>query len=73
MVRLEPIELADVLRSPAVVSSVVVSVLHSLRFSLRSRALLHLEILALRHQLAIVHLTSADRMLWAWLSQRWRG
>jgi putative transposase len=40
-----------------------------------------LEILALRHQLAVVNrprrqhlrLTSADRMLWAWLSQRWHG
>ncbi len=61
-------------------ASVVVSLLHSLRFLVRSRAL-HLEILALRHQLTVVdrsrrqrlRLTSADRMLWAWLSRAWRG
>jgi hypothetical protein len=48
---------------------------------LRSRGSLHLEINALRHQLAVVHrstrprlrLTSADRALWAWLSQAWTG
>jgi putative transposase len=63
------------------VASVLVSLLHSLRFLVRSRASLHLEILALRHQLTVVHrsrrqrlrLTSADRMLWAWLSRAWRG
>jgi putative transposase len=63
------------------VSSVVVSLLHSLRFLVRSRVLLHLEIIALRHQLAVVHrsrhsrlrLTSADRLLWAWLAHTWRG
>jgi putative transposase len=63
------------------VASVVVSLLHSLRFLVQSRASLHLEILALRHQLAVVNrsrrphlrLTSADRMLWAWLARAWRG
>ena len=62
-------------------SSVAVSLLHSLRFLVRSRALLHLEIIALRHQLAVVHrsrrprlrLTAADRRLWVWLSRSWRG
>ena len=47
----------------------------------RSRASLHLEIIALRHQLAVVHrsrlprlrLTSADRALWAGLSHVWDG
>ena len=42
---------------------------------------LHLEIIALRHQLAVVNrsrrprlrLTRVDRMLWAWLSRSWRG
>jgi putative transposase len=42
---------------------------------------MHLEILALRHQLAVVNrsrrrglrLTVADRVLWAWLSQTWSG
>ena len=60
---------------------VVVSLLHSVRFLVRSRAALHLEVIALRHQLAVVkrsrrerlRLTSADRMLWAWLSRAWRG
>jgi hypothetical protein len=47
---------------------------------LRSRASLHLEILALRHQLAVLHnggrrprLKPADRLLWAWLSRVWSG
>ena len=61
--------------------SVLASLLHSLRFLIRSRASLHLEIVALQHQLSVVHrsrrprlrLTSADRMLWAWLSRVWRG
>jgi len=63
------------------VASVLVSLRHSLRFLARSRASLHLEIVALRHQLAAVNrtrrrrvrLTSADRVLWAWLSRTWRG
>jgi putative transposase len=63
------------------VTSVLVSLLHSLRFLARSRASLHLEIIALRHQLAVVdrtrrprlRLTSMDRVLWAWLSRTWRG
>jgi putative transposase len=63
------------------VASVLVSLLHSLRFVVRSRASLHLEIIALRHQLAVLNrsrrprlrLTPVDRMLWAWLSRVWRG
>ncbi len=62
-------------------ASVLVSLLHSLRSLARSRASLHLEILALRHQLAVVtrtrrprlRLTSTDRVLWAWRSRNWRG
>lgn len=45
----------------------------------RSRAALQLEILALRHQLSVLQrsvkrpkLTSADRLLWAWLCSVWR-
>ncbi len=45
---------------------------------LRSRASLHLEVLALRHQLAVFQeggrrprLTPADRLLWVWLSRAW--
>ncbi len=48
------------------------------RGSFRSRAVLQLEILALRHQLAVLQhsvqrpkLNSADRLLWAWLAQVW--
>jgi hypothetical protein len=63
------------------VASVVFSLLHSLRFTVRSRAWLHLEIIALRHQLAVLNrsrrprlrLTSVDRMLWAWLAHAWCG
>jgi hypothetical protein len=46
--------------------------------SFRNRAVLQLEILALRHQLGVLHrsvkrpkLTSSDRLLWAWLSVTW--
>ena len=61
--------------------SVVASLLHSLRFLVRSRAALHLEIVALRHQLVVtsrsrrprLRLTALDRVLWAWLAHRWRG
>ena len=59
---------------------VVVSLLQSLRFLVRSRASLHVEIFALRHQVAIanrfrpprVRLTAIDRVLWVSLSHRWR-
>ena len=62
-------------------ASVVVSLVFALRSAARSRAALHLEILALRHQLAVLNrsrpsrlrLTAADRVLWAWLSQAWTG
>jgi putative transposase len=47
--------------------------------SLRTRAALQLEILALRHQLGVLQrsvkrpkLTASDRFLWAWLSATWR-
>ena len=60
---------------------IVVSLLHSLHFLVRSRVAMHLEIIALRHQLAVVmrsrrprrRFTSADRLLWAWLMHAWRG
>ena len=58
---------------------IVVSVILSLRSLVRSRAALHLEILALRHQLQVVErsrrprlrLTAADRLLWVWFSRIW--
>ncbi|UCF10259.1 MAG: hypothetical protein JSW65_00820, partial [Candidatus Bipolaricaulota bacterium] len=46
----------------------------------RSRASMHVEILTLRHQLAVLHrtsrrpkLTPADRLLWSWISRHWCG
>ncbi len=60
---------------------VLISVLAVLRGVVRSRVALHLEVLALRHQLQVlqrsrprrVHLANADRWLWAWLSRSWSG
>jgi putative transposase len=61
--------------------SVIVSLLSTLRASLRDRAALQLEILALRHQVQVlertrprrVRLNRSDRLLWVWLSRVWRG
>jgi putative transposase len=56
--------------------------LSSIRSGLRTRAALHAEILALRHQLLVLQRTtrgrrlrlkSADRVLWIWLSRLWKG
>ncbi len=52
--------------------SVLFSILQAVRVSMRSRAVLQLEILALRHQLQVlqrsqrprVQLTPADRLVW---------
>ena len=59
--------------------SVLMSLVRTARLSLRSRAALQLEILALRHQLQVLQrsrhrrarLTHADRLLWIWLSSVW--
>lgn len=59
--------------------SVSISLLLTLRGVARSRAALHLEVLALRHQLQVlqrtkprrVRLVQADRWLWTWLSGSW--
>jgi putative transposase len=55
------------------------ALLVSLSASFRSRAALQLEILALRHQIGVLQrsvkrpkLTSADRLLWAWLCSVWQ-
>jgi putative transposase len=61
--------------------SVFVSLLMTLRGCVRSRAALHLEVLAVRHQLQVIELsrpqrlrlTRADRVLWAWASCAWNG
>jgi hypothetical protein len=55
------------------------SVIVSIRSWFRTRALLQVEIFALRHQVAVLRrsqrsrlrLNSADRLLWVWLSRLW--
>src|SRR6266850_875928 len=59
--------------------SVLVPLLLTIRSCVRSRAVLHLEVLALRHQLQVLNrsrpqrlrLARADRLLWIWLSRAW--
>src|SRR5262245_15719269 len=61
--------------------SVLVSLILTVRVSLRTRAALQLEILALRHQLQVlersrprrVRLTRSDRLLWVGISHLWRA
>src|SRR5262245_10838964 len=61
--------------------SVLISFLAMLRGLIRSRAALHFEVLALRHQLQVLErsrprrlrLAKADRWLWALLSRAWNG
>src|SRR5262245_55495800 len=62
-------------------TSVLISWCATLRGAVRSRAALHFEVVALRHQVRVlqrsrprrVHLTKADQWLWAWLSRSWSG
>ena len=59
--------------------SVLISLLMTLRGLVTTRIALHLEVLALRHQLKVLQrsppqrlrLVRADRWLWAWLSMSW--
>jgi hypothetical protein len=59
--------------------SALVSLLLTLRTCLRTRAALHLELLALRHQIHVLQrsrprrlrLTCTDRLLWVWISRVW--
>ncbi|MBW1687044.1 MAG: transposase [Deltaproteobacteria bacterium] len=60
--------------------AVLVALVAAVVSVLRSRLSLHLEVLALRHQLAVLQgggrrprLKPADRLLWVWLSQAWSG
>jgi len=59
--------------------AIVGSLLLALRDCYRSRTVLQLEVLALRHQLYVLkrtaarpRLTTVDRLLWVWLSRAWR-
>jgi putative transposase len=63
-------------------STIFCLVLFSLRSSLRSRAVLLVEIMALHHQLLVLQrsthgrrlrLRAADRIFWVWLSRLWQG
>ena len=63
-------------------SAIILSLFSSIRQSFRTRAELQVEILALRHQLSVlqrstrsrkVRLSTADRLLWVWLSRLWSG
>jgi hypothetical protein len=67
-------------RFPTIMSAVL-ALLLTLRSCARSRAVLQLEILELRHQLQVLQrsrprrlrLAQADRLLWVWLSRVWNG
>jgi putative transposase len=60
-------------------TSVLASLLLTLRSCVRSHAAIQLELLALRHQLHVfgrsrrprLRLSRADRLLWVWLSRIW--
>jgi hypothetical protein len=61
-------------------TAVLVALLASIRAGFRTRLGLHLEVLALRHQLAVyqrgrrrAQTRVADRLLWARLSRAWSG
>jgi putative transposase len=61
--------------------SVLLSLILTVRGSARSHAALQLEVLALRHQLQVLHrvrsprlrLTAADRLFWVWLARFWNN
>ena len=65
--------------APIAMMSILISLLLTLRGIVRSRAVLHLELLALRHQLQVLQrsrprrlrLAHVDRRLWTWLSRWW--
>jgi hypothetical protein len=60
--------------------AVILSLFFSIRRGLRTRAALHVEVIAIRHQLLVLQranrdrrlpLTGSDRLLWVWLSRLW--
>jgi putative transposase len=82
LVHVGAIECADRARYALLaMTPVLISVLAMLLGVFRTRAALHLEILALRHQLQVLQrcrprrlrLAKAERWLWAWLSAAWSG
>jgi hypothetical protein len=80
--RVEVVERVDGARSAlSAMMSVLISVLAMLRGVAQSRAALHLEVLALRHQPQVLQrsrprrlrLATMDRWLWAWLARSRSG
>jgi hypothetical protein len=80
--RVEIVELAHGDRSAlSAMTSVLIALLSMVGRVVRSRAALHLEVLALRHRLRVLQrsrpgrlrLAKMDRWLWAWLSHSWSG
>jgi putative transposase len=75
------LKLSWVLDTRRFMTSVLVLLGAVCRDALRTHAALHLELLALRHQLHVlersrrprVRLTQLDRLLWVWLSRKWRN
>src|SRR5215469_8781826 len=62
--------------------TIIFSLFYSIRQGIRNRAVLHAQVLALRHQLLVLQrsngsqrprMSFADRLLWVWLSQLWCG
>jgi hypothetical protein len=62
--------------------AIILLLFSSIGRGFRRRAVLHAEVLALRHQLLVLQRTNrdrrlrlsvADRLLWVWLSQLWNG
>jgi putative transposase len=60
--------------------TILSALISTIKSTVRSRISLQVEILALRHQLAVYQRTPrrprlkpADRLLWAWLAKRWTG
>src|SRR5438876_10219038 len=60
-------------------NNILLSIIKTLLSMACSRAALQLELLALRHQLGVLQrsvkrpkLTTADRLLWVWLSRVWK-
>ena len=76
----KPLSGSDSVSSVAAMKAVLIALATSMVALLRSRTSLQLEILALRHQLAVLQgsrgrprLKPADRLLWVWLSRTWSG
>src|SRR5262245_65608132 len=75
-----PLRLSPIVMRSLIMPPVISALLACMAVLFRSRASLHLEHLALRHQLAVYKQTvgrpqlhPTDRLFWAWLSRLWLG